>query len=143
MSKKKERGNDDDVKREKPLQAVLLADSFTTTFRPVSLELPKVLVFDFDWMHALASILQDIAVSTLSPARSNKVLFPLGSAPMLAYSLELLASNDVKQVFVFCCAHAEAIKTYIERSGSNFEHYFQTSHYHHESYFRLVEQIEY
>jgi hypothetical protein len=59
MSKKKERGNDDDVKREKPLQAVLLADSFTTTFRPVSLELPKVLVFDFDWMHALASILQD------------------------------------------------------------------------------------
>jgi translation initiation factor eIF-2B subunit epsilon len=31
-------------KSEQPLQAVLLADSFTNTFRPVSLEKPKVLM---------------------------------------------------------------------------------------------------
>ena len=35
-------GGDEDVKREKPLQAVLLADSFTNSFRPISLEMPKV-----------------------------------------------------------------------------------------------------
>ena len=38
----KSKGGDDDVKREKPLQAILLADSFTNTFRPISLEIPKV-----------------------------------------------------------------------------------------------------
>jgi translation initiation factor eIF-2B subunit epsilon len=37
-------GGDDDVKREKPLQAVVLADSFTSTFRPISLEQPKVTI---------------------------------------------------------------------------------------------------
>jgi translation initiation factor eIF-2B subunit epsilon len=31
-------------KTEQPLQAVLLADSFTNTFRPISLEKPKVLM---------------------------------------------------------------------------------------------------
>lgn len=72
---------------EKPLQALLLADSFTSTFRPISLEKPKV-------------------------------LFPLGNAPMLAYSLEFLASNDVKQVFIFCINHADQIKEYVESSGN-------------------------
>ena len=42
MGKKGEKGGDEDVKREKPLQAVVLADSFTTQFRPISLEQPKV-----------------------------------------------------------------------------------------------------
>jgi hypothetical protein len=37
-------GGDDDVKREKPLQAVVLADSFTSTFRPISVEQPKVTI---------------------------------------------------------------------------------------------------
>jgi len=35
-------GGDEDVAQEVPLQAVLLADSFTSTFRPISLERPKV-----------------------------------------------------------------------------------------------------
>lgn len=30
-----------------PLQAVLLADSFTTKFRPITLEKPKVRIFSF------------------------------------------------------------------------------------------------
>jgi hypothetical protein len=34
----------EDVNREQKLQAILLADSFTKTFRPVSLETPKVLL---------------------------------------------------------------------------------------------------
>lgn len=34
----------DDVKREQKLQAVLLADSFSRNFRPITLECPKVLL---------------------------------------------------------------------------------------------------
>mmetsp|Transcript_18742 Transcript_18742/g.44198 ORF Transcript_18742/g.44198 Transcript_18742/m.44198 type:complete len:751 (+) Transcript_18742:108-2360(+) len=36
-------GNQDETKREQPLQAVLLADSFVNTFRPLSLDRPKML----------------------------------------------------------------------------------------------------
>lgn len=43
MGKAKGKGSDD-VKREHPLQAVVLADSFTQTFRPITLEKPKVLL---------------------------------------------------------------------------------------------------
>eukprot|EP01042_Synura_sphagnicola_P011990 gene11990-15278_t len=34
----------EDVKREQKLQAIILADSFSKTFRPVTLECPKVLL---------------------------------------------------------------------------------------------------
>jgi translation initiation factor eIF-2B subunit epsilon len=40
---KKESGDDAAAKHEQPLQAVLLADSFVNSFRPVSLDRPKVL----------------------------------------------------------------------------------------------------
>ena len=36
--------NNDDVRREQKLQAILLADSFSKTFRPITLETPKVLL---------------------------------------------------------------------------------------------------
>lgn len=42
--KGKSGGNNEDVRREAPLQAILFADSFTETFRPISLEMPKVLL---------------------------------------------------------------------------------------------------
>lgn len=37
-------GGNDDTKRDQKLQAILLADSFTRTFRPVTWETPKVLL---------------------------------------------------------------------------------------------------
>jgi translation initiation factor eIF-2B subunit epsilon len=37
-------GHEDDVKRDQKLQAVILADSFSQTFRPITLEKPKVLL---------------------------------------------------------------------------------------------------
>lgn len=70
---------------EVPLQALLLADSFTRTFRPITLEGPKVLL-------------------------------PLVNVPLLEYTLELLASNGVAEIFVVCCAHAEAIDDYLRSS---------------------------
>lgn len=40
----KKKSGDDDVKRDQKLQAILLADSFTTTFRPLTRDKPKVLL---------------------------------------------------------------------------------------------------
>lgn len=40
----KEGGHNDDVRRETPLQAILFADSFNETFRPITLSMPKVLL---------------------------------------------------------------------------------------------------
>lgn len=41
---KQSKANNEDVKREQKLQAVILADSFSKTFRPISLERPKVML---------------------------------------------------------------------------------------------------
>lgn len=43
-AKKNELGGGEDSKRDQKLQAILLADSFTKAFRPVTWEKPKVLL---------------------------------------------------------------------------------------------------
>ncbi|GLJ49661.1 hypothetical protein SUGI_1053580 [Cryptomeria japonica] len=45
-----------------------------------------------------------------------KVLLPLVNVPMIDYTLEWLASAGVEEVFVFCCAHAKQVTSYIENS---------------------------
>ena len=65
------------------IQAVVLADSFTNTFRPLTLDVPKVLL-------------------------------PVVNVPMIEYTLEWLASQDVDEIFVLCCAHAEMIESYLK-----------------------------
>jgi translation initiation factor eIF-2B subunit epsilon len=44
MSKNKKISDIDEAKREQKLQAVLLADSFSKSFRPMTLQSPKVLL---------------------------------------------------------------------------------------------------
>ncbi|KAJ7530687.1 hypothetical protein O6H91_14G015100 [Diphasiastrum complanatum] len=46
-----------------------------------------------------------------------KVLLPLVNVPMIDYTLEWLASAGVEEVFVFCCAHAKQVTTYLDRSN--------------------------
>lgn len=41
---KKLPGEQDEMRRDQKLQAVILADSFSTSFRPITLKLPKVLL---------------------------------------------------------------------------------------------------
>ncbi|KAF4371921.1 hypothetical protein F8388_000088 [Cannabis sativa] len=68
-----------------PLQAILLADSFATTFRPITLERPSI-----------------------------EVLLPLVNVPMINYTLAWLESAGVEEVFVFCCAHSKQVIHYLE-----------------------------
>lgn len=41
------------------------------------------------------------------------MLLPLVNAPMLDYTLEWLASNEVEEVFLFCCSNADKIQEYV------------------------------
>ncbi|TMW64476.1 hypothetical protein Poli38472_011356 [Pythium oligandrum] len=43
-AQKKGNNNNEDVRRDTPLQAIVFADSFTETFRPITLTMPKVLL---------------------------------------------------------------------------------------------------
>ena len=44
MTSKKKSTETEDVKRDQKLQAILLADSFSKTFRPITLQSPKVML---------------------------------------------------------------------------------------------------
>jgi hypothetical protein len=45
-----------------------------------------------------------------------KALMPMVGIPLLDYAMELLMSSDVKEIFVFCCSHADSIDAYIKLS---------------------------
>ena len=79
---KKSKGKPEELNRKNLLQAILMADSFTQTFRPLTHEQPKVLM-------------------------------PLCNIPMIDHTLEWLASNNVDEVFVMCCAHADKVHEYL------------------------------
>jgi len=46
-------------------------------------------------------------------ADQPRVLLPLCSIPLLAWTLEALSLSKVKQVFIFCGIHAEKIRQFI------------------------------
>lgn len=43
-----------------------------------------------------------------------RILLPFCSTPLLAWTLEALVVSKVKQVFLFCGAHADQIRSYVE-----------------------------
>lgn len=81
-------GGDNDNKHEQKLQAVLLADSFLCTFRPI----------------------------TLNP-QHPKVLCPLNNITLLDYAIEFLAGAGVQELFVFCVTGGTAVEQYIQQSS--------------------------
>jgi len=45
-----------------------------------------------------------------------RTLLPLANVPLLEYTLEFLLAADVQHAIIFCCAHADQIKSYIQSS---------------------------
>lgn len=84
---KESSSNKNKDQEKKPLQAILLADSFLEPlrFRPFTLDKPKVLL-------------------------------PLVNVPMLEYTLELLARNDVQDIIIFAAAWADQIVAYMNKT---------------------------
>ncbi len=76
-----------DNKHEQKLQAVLFADSFVNTFRPITLD-----------------------------RSTAKVLCPLNNVTMLDYSIEFLAGAGVEEIFVFCVHGADEVERYVLQS---------------------------
>lgn len=105
MAKKGSRaGTRGEDPREEPtrLQAILLADSFTTDeFRPITLDRPKVCIY-FCKGNSCISFCNYFLI-ILRCFVSRKVLLPLVNTPMIEYTLAWLESVGVDEVFVFCC----------------------------------------
>ncbi|KTW31029.1 translation initiation factor eIF2B catalytic subunit epsilon [Pneumocystis jirovecii RU7] len=70
------------------LKAIILADSYSNQFKPLTLEKPRCLLL-------------------------------LANVPLIEYTFEFLALGGVEEVYVFCHAHAQKIKEYIEQSKWN------------------------
>lgn len=49
-------------------------------------------------------------------ALHHQVLCPLVNVPMIDYTMEFLARNDVREVFVFCVSHAKQLEEYLQSS---------------------------
>ena len=81
-------GRDENSQRE-PLQAVLIADSFTSTFRPITL-------------------------SSSTP----RVLCPLNNVTLLDYSIEWLAGAGVEELLVLCVSGHAAVSAHIANRNS-------------------------
>ena len=45
-----------------------------------------------------------------------RTLLPLANVPLLEYTLEFLLAAGIQHAIIFCCAHAEKIKSYIQSS---------------------------
>ena len=67
-----------------------------------------------------AILLADSFRKRMSPITytTPKSLLPLVNVPILEYTLELLVSAGVKELFIVCCCHAEKIQEYVENSAS-------------------------
>lgn len=46
----------------------------------------------------------------------HQVLCPLVNVPMIDYTMEFLARNDVREVFVFCVSHGKQLEEYLQSS---------------------------
>ncbi|KAK5625741.1 hypothetical protein RRF57_001457 [Xylaria bambusicola] len=67
---------------------------------------------------ALQALIADDFQTRFLPFSLDKprCLLPLANTPLIEYTLEFLAMNDVKEVFIYCGAHSEQIENYIHNS---------------------------
>lgn len=65
-----------------------------------------------------AVIIGDSYNSRFKPLTNDlpRCLLPLANTPLIEYTLEFLAASDVRQVYIFVCAHADKIKDYLANS---------------------------
>ncbi|KAI9304462.1 nucleotide-diphospho-sugar transferase [Cunninghamella echinulata] len=66
-----------------------------------------------------AVILTDSYDDRFSPISHElpRCLMPLCNTPLIEYTLEVLATSDVQDVFIVCTTHIEKIKSYFEQSS--------------------------
>ena len=104
-------GNDpSDNKHEQKLQAVLLADTFSNSFHPITLE---------DYTGNLPT--SNDATSSSNNGGGGHVkgrerplaLCPLNNVPLLHHTIDFLQSAGVEELFLLCSSGADALETYL------------------------------
>ncbi|KAL7464036.1 hypothetical protein ACHAXS_004382, partial [Conticribra weissflogii] len=102
MGKSGSGGNDpSDNKHEQKLQAVLLADSYTNSFHPVTLE----------------PYSSSPGVTAAVGGKSHQrplALCPLNNVPLLHHTIDFLAGAGVEELFILCSSGADALEEYIQ-----------------------------
>ena len=114
-----------DNKHEQRLQAVLLADTFSDAFHPITLE-PYYSNHDDDDDEDVddENNNSDQRQNRTNPAaRTAKkkgrerplLLCPLNNVPLVLHTIDFLQGNGVEELYVLCASGAEALEEYIRR----------------------------
>mmetsp|Transcript_9067 Transcript_9067/g.16578 ORF Transcript_9067/g.16578 Transcript_9067/m.16578 type:complete len:905 (-) Transcript_9067:54-2768(-) len=94
----KSSGNDpSDNKHEQKLQAVLLADTFSNAFHPITFEPCNA----------------DNNANNAKGQERPLVLCPLNNVPLLHHTIDFLQGSGVEELFLLCSSGADALEEYI------------------------------
>ena len=107
MGKSSSANNDpSDNKHDQKLQAVLLADSYTNAFHPVTLE-----------PYSPGRSAGDAGAGITS--QRPLTLCPLNNVPLLHHTIDFLAGAGVEELYILCSSGADALEEYIYLHASN------------------------
>ncbi|KAL7535373.1 hypothetical protein ACHAXR_011126 [Thalassiosira sp. AJA248-18] len=100
-----------DNKHEQKLQAVLLADTFSNAFHPITFE---------PYHHNNTNTLNNTADKADNNSNNNikgterpLVLCPLNNVPLLHHTIDFLQGSGVEELFLLCSSGADALEEYI------------------------------
>ena len=99
-------GNDADNKHEQKLQAVLLADTFSNSFHPITLE---------DYSGNLPTSSPSAADGNTKGQERPLALCPLNNVPVLHHTIDFLQSAGVEELFILCSSGADALEQYLHK----------------------------
>ena len=102
-----------DNKHEQRLQAVLLADTFSNAFHPITLEpyypVDAAIIHTDDASKKGTSAATTTAISDRRPL----ILCPINNVPLLHHTINFLQGNGVEELLILVALGAEALEEYI------------------------------
>ncbi|KAL7500262.1 hypothetical protein ACHAWT_010981 [Skeletonema menzelii] len=102
-------GNDpSDNKHEQKLQAVLLADTFSNSFHPITLE-------DYNGILPTSSPSPPATDGNIKGRERPLALCPLNNVPLLHHTIDFLQSAGVEELFLLCSSGADALEQYLHQ----------------------------
>jgi NDP-sugar pyrophosphorylase family protein len=107
-----------DNKSEQKLQAVLLADIFTSAFHPITLDPPPSSSFS-----TAPSTTNAGTIPSISAGGGSRplVLCPLNNVPILLHSINYLQGNGVQELYIICSSRSgnpDSIENYIRHHAT-------------------------
>jgi len=119
MAKSSSSSNNDpsDNKHEQKLQAVLLADTFSNAFHPITFE-PYDTTTSTNAEGCINANLKADAANNSKGNQRPLVLCPLNNVPLLHHTIDFLQGSGVEELFLLCSSGADALEDYIRGFAS-------------------------